>query len=126
MNNYKDILKNTHKPISIGGGRYSMGGQIAHAGSLHIDMRGLNRILDLNLEQQTITVQTGARWRDIQACIQYYGLAIKIMQTYANFTIGGSLSVNCHGRYVSLGPLILSINTIVLVLHNGKRISHDK
>lgn len=119
----QDILKNTHKPISIGGGRYSMGGQIAHAGSLHIDMRGLNRILDLNLEQQTITVQAGARWRDIQACIQHYGLAIKIMQTYANFTIGGSLSVNCHGRYVSLGPLILSINAIVLVLHNGKRIN---
>ncbi|OBU16906.1 FAD-binding oxidoreductase [Photobacterium aquimaris] len=119
----QDMLKNTQKPISIGGGRYSMGGQIAHSGSLHIDMRGLNRILDLNVEQQTITVQAGTRWRDIQACIQHHGLAIKIMQTYANFTIGGSLSVNCHGRYVSLGPLILSINSIVLILHNGKRIN---
>ncbi|WP_305831032.1 hypothetical protein [Photobacterium leiognathi] len=38
------MLNTTTKPISIGGGRYNMGGQIAHEGSLHIDMRGLNRI----------------------------------------------------------------------------------
>jgi len=31
------------------------------------------------------------------------------MQSYANFTVGGSLSVNVHGRYVNQGPLILSV-----------------
>ena len=29
------------------------------------------------------------------------------MQLDCNFTVGGLLSVNCHGRYVGLGPLIL-------------------
>ena len=113
------MLQSTSKPISIGGGRYSMGGQIAHPDTLHIDMRGLNRILELDINKQTIRVQTGARWRDIQAKIKDYGLAVKIMQTYANFTIGGSLSVNCHGRYISLGPLILSVNEIKLILDDG-------
>ncbi|WP_434145673.1 GNAT family N-acetyltransferase [Photobacterium leiognathi] len=113
------MLNTTTKPISIGGGRYSMGGQIAHEGSLHIDMRGLNRILDLNVEAKTIRVQAGARWRDIQAAIKDDGLAVKIMQTYANFTVGGSLSVNCHGRYVGLGPLVLSVNEVLLLLEDG-------
>ena len=41
------------------------------------------------------------------------------MQTYANFTVGGALSVNCHGRYVGLGPLVLSVRAIKLALHDG-------
>ena len=32
-------------PICMGGGRYSMGGQIASAGSLHLDMRQFNRVV---------------------------------------------------------------------------------
>jgi FAD/FMN-containing dehydrogenase len=41
------------------------------------------------------------------------------MQSYANFTVGGSLSVNAHGRYVGLGPLILSVRSIKVVLADG-------
>jgi len=42
------------------------------------------------------------------------------MQTYANFTVGGSLSVNCHGRYIGLGPVILSVKSLEVVLANGE------
>jgi FAD/FMN-containing dehydrogenase len=41
------------------------------------------------------------------------------MQTYANFTVGGSLNVNVHGRYVGLGPLILSVDSIDILLADG-------
>jgi FAD/FMN-containing dehydrogenase len=116
----QNILRRTDKNISIGGGRFSMGGQIAHTGSLHIDMRGLNRIIDFDAKNKTIKVQTGITWNDIQSVIDGQGLSIKIMQTYANFTVGGSLSVNCHGRYVGLGPLILSVLSISIVLSNGE------
>jgi FAD/FMN-containing dehydrogenase len=33
--------------------------------------------------------------------------------------VGGALGVNCHGRYVGLGPLVLSVRRITLVLHDG-------
>ncbi len=105
--------------ISIGGGRFSMGGQIATEGSLHIDMRGLNKIVSLKPAEKTIRVQAGIRWREIQAAIDQYELAIKIMQTYSNFTVGGSMSVNSHGRYIGQGPLILSIKAFTLVLASG-------
>jgi FAD/FMN-containing dehydrogenase len=108
--------------ISIGGGRYSMGGQTALEGSLHLDMRGMNTILDFNPQQKTIRVQAGIRWRDIQQHIDPHDLSVKIMQTYANFTVGGSLSVNVHGRYIGLGPLILSVRSILLVLADGSRV----
>jgi FAD/FMN-containing dehydrogenase len=41
------------------------------------------------------------------------------MQTYSNFTVGGSLSVNVHGRYVGLGPVILSVKEFTIVLADG-------
>lgn len=106
-------------PISIGGGRFSMGGQIATEGTLHLDMRQFNKILDFSAAEKTITVQSGTTWRQILDYIDPHNLSIKVMQTYANFTVGGSLSVNVHGRYVGLGPLILSVHAIKVVLADG-------
>ena len=114
------VVKMSDKPISIGGGRYSMGGQIAQPGTLHIDIRGMNKIIDLDAAERTICVQAGARWKDIQRVVGDFGLAVRVMQTYSNFTVGGSLSVNCHGRYVGLGPVILSVRSIRIVLHDGE------
>ncbi|WP_426671518.1 FAD-binding protein [Mucilaginibacter sp. McL0603] len=110
----------THKgPISIGGGRYSMGGQTATENALQIDMRKFNQVLAFSKAEKEITVQTGITWRKIQEYIDTCNLSVKIMQTYANFTVGGSLSVNVHGRYVGQGPLILSVKQIKVVLANG-------
>src|SRR5690242_19578289 len=40
-----DIVKNHAGPISIGGARHSMGGQIATTGAFFIDTRQFNRIV---------------------------------------------------------------------------------
>jgi len=106
-------------PISVGGGRYSMGGQTATPGGLQIDMRTFNRVLTFDSINKTITVQPGIRWRDIQRRIDPSNLSIKIMQTYADFTVGGSMSVNVHGRYIGQGPLALSIRSFKIVLADG-------
>ncbi len=108
-----------HGKISIGGGRYSMGGQTATENSMQIDMRKMNQVVKLDSENKKITVQAGIRWRDIQDVIDPHNLSIKIMQTYSNFTVGGSLSVNVHGRYVGQGPLIRSVESLKVVLADG-------
>ena len=118
----QEALRRTSGAVSIGGGRFSMGGQTASPGSLHIDMRTLNRVVAFSPTARTLRVQAGARWCDIQRFIDPHGLSVKIMQTYANFTVGGALSVNCHGRYVGLGPLVLSVRAIRVVLHDGSDI----
>ncbi len=106
-------------PISVGGARHSMGGQIATEGALYIDMRSFDRIVDFSPLRKTITVQAGARWRQIQERIDPENLSVKIMQTYDNFTVGGSLSVNAHGRYIGLGPMIRSVKSFQVVLADG-------
>ena len=115
----QDIIKNA-AIISVGGGRFSMGGQTASAQSTHVDMRSLNNIIEFSPEKKTIKVQAGTRWCDIQQHIDPHNLSVKIMQTYANFTVGGALSVNCHGRYIGLGPLILSVRSLDVIFADGE------
>jgi len=114
-----EIVKNTQGPISVGGGRFSMGGQTASPHSLHLDLRGLNKVIAFSKEDKAISVQAGIRWCDIQQYVDEYDLSVKTMQTYANFTVGGALSVNAHGRYMGLGPVVLSVRSIDVVLADG-------
>lgn len=112
-------IRRTEGAISVGGGHFSMGGQTASPGSLHLDMRELNQVVAFYPNEKVIRVQAGIRWCDIQRFVDPHGLAIKIMQTYANFTVGGALSVNCHGRYMGLGAVVMSVRAIKVVLADG-------
>lgn len=106
--------------VAVGGGRYSMGGQVAVEGGLHLDMRQMNQLVWLNAAEQKVRVQAGMRWRDLQSLIDPQGLAVKTMQSYANFTVGGAVSVNAHGRYVGNGPVGHSVRALQMVLADGK------
>jgi FAD/FMN-containing dehydrogenase len=64
-------------------------------------------------------VQAGASWRDVQAAIDPHGLAVRTMQSFANFSVGGSVSVNCHGRYVGHGAIAHSVLALQLVTAAG-------
>lgn len=114
-----NAVKTHQGPISIGGGRFSQGGQTATENALQIDMRKFNRVLSFSKADKEITVQAGIRWRELIQYIDKYNLSVKIMQTYANFTVGGSLSVNVHGRYVGQGPIILSVKSFKIILADG-------
>ena len=101
--------------VSVGGGRFSMGGQIAAPQSMHLDMRGMNQVSAFDASGRMLRVQAGITWRDIQDVVDRHDLSVKTMQSYSNFTVGGSVSVNCHGRYVGHGPLINSVRAVQLV-----------
>ncbi|WP_235548320.1 FAD-binding oxidoreductase [Noviherbaspirillum sp. Root189] len=106
--------------IALGGGRYSMGGQVAVQAGLHLDMRKMNRLVWFRPEERTVRVQAGMRWRELQEIIDMHHLAVKTMQSYSNFTVGGSVSVNAHGRYVGHGPICNSVRALQMVLADGK------
>ena len=113
-------------PVSIGGGRYSMGGQTAIDNGLQLDMREFDDVVAFDAGQREIVVQSGITWREVQEHIDPQDLSVKIMQTYANFTVGGSLSVNVHGRYIGHGPVISSVKAIQLVLADGSVVTASR
>ena len=72
----QEAMRRTQGAISVGGGHFSMGGQTASPGSLHLDMRGMNKVLEFSPQRRTLRVQAGVRWCDIQKFVDPHGLAV--------------------------------------------------
>jgi FAD/FMN-containing dehydrogenase len=119
-------LRNWHGKVAIGGGRFSMGGQVGIVGGLHLDMRGMRRVVWFRPQDKRVRVQAGISWRDLQDVLDAQDLSVRTMQSYANFTVGGAVSVNAHGRYVGHGPMGQSVRALQLVLADGRVVEADR
>ena len=105
--------------VSFAGQRMSQGGHTFLEGGISIEMRHLNHILAIDVEQKTIEVEGGATWEEIQNAVNEVGLAIKVMQSSNIFTVGGSLSTNVHGRDPNYGPIIETVRSIKVMRPDG-------
>src|SRR2546423_11548424 len=117
--------KSTHKKISLSGIRHSMGGQALGLNTLHLDMTQMDSVR-YNDSDQTVTVGPGATWRQVQTSLSQHGRAVRVMQDSNIFSVGGSLSVNAHGKDPQYGSLIESVNYLKMVTADGKEILCDK
>jgi len=106
--------------ISIAGQRHSQGGHTYYKDGIVIDMTSYNQILDFDPTAKRIRVQAGATWKDIQDKINPYGLSVKTMQSQNLFTVGGSISINAHGRDIRNNSLINSVESFRLLTADGQ------
>jgi decaprenylphospho-beta-D-ribofuranose 2-oxidase len=117
--------KSTNKKVSLSGIRHSMGGQALGLNTLHLDMTHMDSVR-YNTYDQTVTVGPGATWRQVQESLSQNGRAVRVMQDSNIFSVGGSLSVNAHGKDPQYGSLIESVNFIKIVTADGKEIFCDR
>src|SRR5712692_2581586 len=117
--------KSTNKKISLSGIRHSMGGQALGLNTLHLDMTQMDSVR-YNDSDQTVTVGPGATWRQVQTALSQHGRAVRVMQDSNIFSVGGSLSVNAHGKDPQYGSLIESVNSLKMVTADGKEMLCDK
>src|SRR5262249_35995246 len=75
---------------------------------------------------QTVIAGPGATWRQIQTALSPHGRAVRVMQDSNIFSLGGSLSVNVHGKDPRFGSLIESVNYFKVVTMDGKEIRCDR
>jgi len=110
------------KKISIGGAGYSQGKQILpnRENDFHIDMAGINHIR-INPQTKIATVGAGVTWKDLQNAANEQALAVQVMQASNVFSVGGSLSVNCHGWDHTMGSLGNTVRSITIINANGER-----
>jgi FAD/FMN-containing dehydrogenase len=106
--------KRMGRKISISGARHTMSGQIAYPNSIHLDMLKFDQIV-YDERDRTITVQSGATWKQIQLELSKHGRAVRVMQDSNIFTVGGSLSANVHGKDPRFGSLIESVISFKLL-----------
>ncbi len=105
-------------PLSIAGTRHTMGGQTFPPGGIILDMLGLHE-MELDEQMTVLRVQAGALWSNVLSYVHERGCSIKVMQSNNSFSVGGSLSANCHGWQPMSSPITSTVIAFRLLLADG-------
>jgi FAD/FMN-containing dehydrogenase len=122
------ILEAAHleQAVSIAGGRHSMGGQQFGTGTLNLDLRPFEQVLELDRQRGLVRVEAGIRWPELLQALERLQpdadpfWTFRQKQTGADaLTIGGALAANAHGRGLCFPPLISDVESFELVGPRG-------
>ena len=113
------IASATGKKISIAGAQHSMGGHTIYPNGLLIDMKPFNW-MQLDSMHKILTVGSGALWSSIIPYLDRYGKSVAVMQSNNSFSVGGSISVNCHGWQPNSSPIASTVESFRLLDTKGK------
>lgn len=105
--------------ISIAGARHSMGGHTIAPDGVRINMLPY-KWMKLDTTTGVLTVGSGALWSEVIPYLNKYGRAVQIMQSDNAFSVGGSVSVNCHGWQHNKPPIASSVISFRLMKADGK------
>jgi decaprenylphospho-beta-D-ribofuranose 2-oxidase len=128
------IWNESQSRLSIAGMRCSQGGHTAVTGGRMLLMETFSRPIEVDPgdfnaadphapvnHPPTVTVSAGATWSEVHHALSQHGLAPLVHQSSPHFTVGGALSVNCHGRDPRQGPLSSTVEWIELWSEQGAR-----
>ena len=104
--------------VSLAGSRHSMGGHTIYPGGIVVDMRKLST-MQFDPETNVLRVGAGAIWRDVLALLELQGRSVGVMQSNNSFSVGGSISVNCHGWQVGRPPIASTVIGFRLMQADG-------
>ena len=112
-----ELLKRARR-VSIAGARHSMGGHTIYPGGISINMLPLNR-MELDEDREILRVEAGALWKDIIPFLDQRGRSVAVMQSNNSFSVGGSISVNCHGWQHGRPPIASTVESFRLMKADG-------
>lgn len=105
-----------------GGMSYTMGYTPKHAQSVIVDLRGLNRIVEINETDMYVTAEAGCTWKTLYEALAERGLRTPYFGPVSGVhaTVGGAVSQGSmffgSGTY---GPVAESVLSVRTVLGNG-------
>jgi FAD/FMN-containing dehydrogenase len=107
-----------HLHVSIAGARHSMGAQTIYPGGIVVNMLPFKG-MSLDQSRSLLQVQAGAKWADIIPYLDKRGRSVEVMQSDNSFSVGGSLSVNCHGWQYNRPPIASTVESFRLMKADG-------
>lgn len=106
------------KKISLAGSQHSMGGHTIYPGGIVVNMKGFNQ-MKLDTVANILTVGSGATWAAIIPFLDKFHRSVAVMQSNNSFSVGGSVSVNCHGWQPNSGPIASTVVSFRILTANG-------
>jgi D-lactate dehydrogenase (cytochrome) len=109
--------------VPRGGGMSYTSGYLAEtAGAVLVDLRRMNRVIDVNPQDMTVTVEAGCTWADLLAALQPHRLRTPFWGALSGIssTIGGGLSqLNAFFGAGVWGTTSESVTCLAVVLADG-------
>lgn len=111
---------NAARPLSLAGMRHSQGGHTMVEDGRLLQTVMLNQTIAVDAAARTVTVDAGVTWSELHRVLVLHGLCPKVHQSSPHFTVGGSVSVNCHGRDPHAGPLSTTLRSLRVLCGDGQ------
>lgn len=105
-------------PVSIAGATHSMGGHTISPNGIVIDMLPWSQ-MELDEETNILKVGAGATWSQIIPYLDQYHRSVAVMQSNNSFSVGGSISVNCHGWQFGRPPIASTVQSFRMMTADG-------
>jgi len=109
-------------PLYVHGGGSSVTGASIPTKGIVVDMQGMNQMLDFDETNKTVTVQAGAKLKQVEAKLGEKGMSLfQFPQSLELVTVGGYISTLGTGQYSSLyGGVEDSVLRLEVVLPTGE------
>ncbi len=99
---------------------------IADSPKHQISTKLLNKVVSINKEQNTITVESGARYGAFAEQLHEQGCALHNLASLPHITVAGACSTGTHGSGMALGNLATPVLALELVTPQGELIQIDR
>ena len=107
------------KKISIAGAQHSMGGHTIYPDGIVINMSSFN-YMKFDSVESVLLVGSGSLWSDVIPYLDKVGKSVGVMQSNNSFSVGGSISVNCHGWQINSPPISSTVKSFRLINSEGE------
>lgn len=101
------------------GSRHSFNG-IADTDGSQLSLRLMNRIIDLDREQGTVTVEGGIRYGDLCRYLDHHGFALHNLASLPHISVAGAVATATHGSGDLHAGLASSVRAIELIKSDGE------
>lgn len=99
---------------------------IADSPKNQISTKNLNRVLHLDKENKTFTVESGARYGEFSESLHEQGFALHNLASLPHITVAGACATATHGSGVANGNLATAVVSTEFVTPSGDIVNLDR
>lgn len=118
LDEVKDLVV-SRTSIRVLGSRHSFSG-IADTGGSHLSLRKMNRVIDLDRVQRTVTIEGGIRYGDLCRYLNDHGYALHNLASLPHISVAGAVATATHGSGDLNASLASSVRAIELMKSDGE------
>ena len=118
-------IVNQCQKITALGSRHSFS-RIADNHENQISLENLNKIVSINRESLTVTVEAGMRYGELAGYLQQNGYALHNLASLPHINIAGAVSTATHGSGLTNGNLSTAVSAIEFVNADGESVTLSK